>query len=45
VRIELPQVYYVGLLVGVNDMDLLRRTGEGLDINRHYYAAQEITRI
>jgi sucrose phosphorylase len=37
-----PQVYYVGLLAGVNDMDLLRRTGEGRDINRHYYAVQEI---
>jgi len=37
-----PQVYYVGLLAGVNDMDLLRRTGEGRDINRHYYAGQEI---
>jgi sucrose phosphorylase len=37
-----PQVYYVGLLAGINDMDLLRRTGEGRDINRHYYAAHEI---
>ena len=37
-----PQVYYVGLLAGVNDMDLLRRTGEGRDINRHYYAGHEI---
>src|SRR5688572_227207 len=36
-----PQVYYVGLLAGVNDMDLLRRSGEGRDINRHYYAAHE----
>jgi len=26
----------------VNDMDLLRRTGEGRDINRHYYAGHEI---
>ena len=31
-----------GLLAGANDMDLLRRTGEGRDINRHYYEAHEI---
>ena len=37
-----PQVYYVGLLAGVNDMDLLHRTSEGRDINRHYYTAHEI---
>jgi sucrose phosphorylase len=37
-----PQVYYVGLLAGTNDMELLRRTGEGRDINRHYYTAGEI---
>ena len=33
----IPQIYYVGLLAGGNDMDLLRRTGVGRDINRHYY--------
>jgi sucrose phosphorylase len=38
-----PQVYYVGLLAGENDMDLLARTGVGRDINRHYYSPQEIT--
>ena len=38
-----PQIYYVGLLAGHNDMDLLARTGVGRDINRHYYGAQEIT--
>jgi sucrose phosphorylase len=38
----IPQVYYVGLLAGVNDMDLLRRTGVGRDINRHYYSRREI---
>jgi sucrose phosphorylase len=32
----IPQIYYVGLLAGGNDMDLLRRTGVGRDINRHY---------
>jgi sucrose phosphorylase len=37
-----PQVYYVGLLVGENDMDLLARSGIGRDINRHYYSSQEI---
>ena len=25
----IPQIYYVGLLAGTNDLDLLRRTGEG----------------
>ena len=37
-----PQVYYMGLLAGANDMELLRRTKEGRDINRHHYTAQEI---
>jgi len=38
----IPQVYYVGLLSGGNDMALLARTGVGRDINRHYYARDEI---
>ena len=38
----IPQVYYVGLLAGKNDLDLLRRTGVGRDINRHYYSRREI---
>lgn len=38
----LPQVYYVGLLAGSNDMELLNRTGVGRDINRHYYTPEEI---
>ena len=38
----IPQVYYVGLLAGANDMELLRRTREGRDINRHYYTGDEI---
>jgi len=38
----IPQIYYVGLLGGTNDMDLLARTGVGRDINRHYYKAPEI---
>ncbi len=38
----IPQVYYVGLLAGGNDLELLRRTGVGRDINRHYYATEEL---
>ncbi|MFG6466153.1 sucrose phosphorylase [Roseateles sp. BYS87W] len=37
-----PQVYYVGLLAGHNDMELLTRSQVGRDINRHYYDAAEI---
>jgi sucrose phosphorylase len=37
-----PQVYYVGLLAGGNDMQLLARTRVGRDINRHYYTRSEI---
>ena len=37
-----PQVYYVGLLAGGNDMSLVERTGVGRDINRHYYTRREI---
>jgi sucrose phosphorylase len=38
----IPQVYYVGLLAGGNDMDLLARTGVGRDINRHYFDEAEV---
>src|SRR6185503_20614086 len=38
----IPQVYYVGLLAGHNDMPLLAETGVGRDINRHYYTRSEI---
>jgi sucrose phosphorylase len=38
----IPQIYYVGLLAGSNDIELLRRTGTGRDINRHYYASGEL---
>lgn len=38
----IPQIYYVGLLAGHNDMALLARTGVGRDINRHHYTPQEI---
>jgi len=39
-----PQVYYVGLLAGRNDIELLERTKEGRNINRHYYSADEAAR-
>jgi len=39
----IPQVYYVGLLAGCNDMDLLARSAVGRDINRHYYTPQELS--
>lgn len=38
----IPQVYYVGLLAGTNDMDLFTRTRVGRDINRHFYCRDEI---
>jgi sucrose phosphorylase len=38
----IPQIYYVGLLAGGNDIDLLRRTGVGRDINRHHYTPGEL---
>jgi sucrose phosphorylase len=37
-----PQVYYVGLLAGVNDVPLLTRTHVGRDINRHHYTRGEV---
>jgi sucrose phosphorylase len=40
----IPQIYYVGLLAGTNDLELLRRTREGRDINRHYYTPIELQR-
>ncbi len=39
-----PQVYYVGLLAGKNDIELLEKTKEGRNINRHYYSADEVAR-
>lgn len=38
----IPQVYYVGLLAGGNDMALLASTGVGRDINRRRYGREEI---
>lgn len=37
-----PMVYYVGLLAGANDLELLESTKEGRNINRHYYSLDEI---
>jgi sucrose phosphorylase len=37
-----PQVYYVGLLAGENDMALLERTGVGRDINRQHFSPADI---
>lgn len=38
----IPQVYYVGMLAGSNDIDLMERTKNGRDINRHYYSVEEV---
>lgn len=38
----IPQVYYVGLLAGKNDLKLLEETKVGRNINRHYYDKEEI---
>ncbi|WP_234903587.1 sucrose phosphorylase [Agrobacterium vitis] len=38
----IPQVYYVGLLGGINDMELLGKTGVGRDINRRFFEDREI---
>lgn len=38
----IPQVYYVGLLAGKNDVELLARTGVGRDINRQYFSESQI---
>ena len=37
----IPQVYYVGMLAGENDIDLLEKTKNGRDINRHSYNEAE----
>lgn len=38
----IPQVYYVGALAGINDVDKIERTRHGRDINRHDYSMEEI---
>ncbi len=37
----IPQVYYVGLLAGCNDEELMEKSGELRDINRRYYTPEE----
>jgi len=39
----IPQVYYVGLLAGSNDMELLRATGVGRDVNRTRTTSELLT--
>jgi sucrose phosphorylase len=39
-----PQVYYVGLLAGRNDLEAVKKAGEGREINRHSYTMEEIER-
>jgi sucrose phosphorylase len=36
-----PQIYYVGLLAGENDLVAVERTGEGRAVNRHDYSVAE----
>lgn len=38
----IPQVYYVGLLAGENDVKKVEATGEGREINRHNFSTLEI---
>ncbi|MEC2342799.1 sucrose phosphorylase [Paenibacillus barengoltzii] len=38
----IPQVYYTGLFAGVNDLNRVKETGEGREINRHNYTVEEI---
>jgi sucrose 6(F)-phosphate phosphorylase len=40
----IPQVYYVGLLAGENDVENVAKTGEGREINRHNFSVDEIER-
>lgn len=38
----IPQIYYVGMLAGKNDIELLEKTKVGRNINRHYYTVEEV---
>ena len=40
----IPMVYYVGMLAGENDIELLEKTKEGRSINRHSYSVEEVKR-
>lgn len=37
-----PQIYYVGLLAGTNDMPRYAATGQGREVNRHVYTPGEL---
>ncbi|RCX20729.1 sucrose phosphorylase [Fontibacillus phaseoli] len=37
-----PQVYYVGLLAGENDLESVEKSGEGREVNRHNFSLGEI---
>jgi sucrose phosphorylase len=37
-----PQIYYVGLFNGMDDVELFNKTGQGRDVNRHNYTPEEI---
>lgn len=37
-----PQVYYVGLFNGMDDVELFNKTRQGRDVNRHNYTPAEI---
>lgn len=39
----IPQLYYVGLLMGHNDEQLLAATGVGRDVNRHHSSPEEVS--
>jgi sucrose phosphorylase len=38
----IPQVYYVGMLAGENDIEFVKNGGEGRGLNRHNYTIPEI---
>ncbi|PNW61893.1 sugar phosphorylase [Lactobacillus sp. ATCC 15578] len=38
----IPQIYYVGLLAGKNDIKYLEESKEGRNINRHFYSVEEV---
>ena len=41
----IPQVYYMGLLAGENDYELMERTNYDRNISRHNYTVEEIDRL
>ncbi len=40
----IPQVYYVGLLAGENNIELMEETGSVRNINRHYFTNEDINK-